>query len=186
MVILVLGKARSHRVLNLGCRGWWVTSVIWSFTKNSAQDVIHEWARCRAEATNHQLPIAVPFWIFWRVSVQECSSLMQNLMQIHCSSLSVILNVTATQYTCSLNGIYHPHWLVQWIHHCSYMCISVHSPWLPGYTDVTQTILVILTIAGVFLDRHYSILTSSGNNAEGLRTSTLVSASDSSSGSITY
>ena len=29
-------------------------------------------------------------------------------MQIHCSAPSVILNVTATQYTRSLKGIYHP------------------------------------------------------------------------------
>ena len=33
------------------------------------------------------------------------------------------------------------------------MCIPVHSPWLPGYNDVMQTILVILTMAGLFLDR---------------------------------
>ena len=33
------------------------------------------------------------------------------------------------------------------------MCILVHSPWLPGYTDVVQTVLVILTMAGLFLDR---------------------------------
>ena len=46
-----------------------------------------------------------------------------------------------------------PHWLVQWSHHCSRMCIPVHSPWLPGYIDVTQTVLVILTIAGLFPDR---------------------------------
>ena len=34
--------------------------------------------------------------------------------------------------------------------HCSHMLISVHSPWLPGYIDVMQTILVILTMAGLF------------------------------------
>ena len=56
---------------------------------------------------------------------------------------SVILNVTATQYTCSLNGIYHPHWLVLWSCHHSLMCIPVHSPWLPGYMDIMQTILII-------------------------------------------
>ena len=41
----------------------------------------------------------------------------------------LILNVMATQYTCSLNSIYRPHWLVQWSRHCSPMCIPVHSPW---------------------------------------------------------
>ena len=63
---------------------------------------------------------------------------------------SVILNAMATQYTCSLSGIYCPHWLVQWSHHCSHMHIPVHSPWLPGYIDVTQNILIILTMAGLF------------------------------------
>ena len=33
------------------------------------------------------------------------------------------------------------------------MRIPVHCPWLPGYIDVTQTIVVILTMAGLFLDR---------------------------------
>ena len=33
------------------------------------------------------------------------------------------------------------------------MCIPVHSPWLPGYIDVTQT--VTLTMAGLLLDRSY-------------------------------
>ena len=52
------------------------------------------------------------FWIIWILSAEECSSLMQNLMQIHHSPRSVILNVMATQYTCSLSGAYWPHWLV--------------------------------------------------------------------------
>ena len=33
------------------------------------------------------------------------------------------------------------------------MCIPVHPPWLPGYMDVVQTVLVTLALAGVFLDR---------------------------------
>ena len=74
-------------------------------------------------------------------------------MQIHCSTHSLILNVIAPKYTCSLNDIYHPHWLVQWSRHCSHMHIPVHSLWLPGYIDVVQTFLVILTMAGLFLDR---------------------------------
>ena len=32
-VILVLGKAKSHRAPNLGCRGGWVIWVIWCFTQ---------------------------------------------------------------------------------------------------------------------------------------------------------
>ena len=64
-------------------------------------------------------------WITWIVFMEECSSLMQNLMQTGCSTHSVILYVTTTQYTCWLNGVYHPHWVVQWSHHCSHW--NVHS-----------------------------------------------------------
>ena len=57
-----------------------------------------------------------------------------------------------------LDGVYCPHWLVQWSHHCSHMCISVHCPWLPGHINVTQTVLVILTMAGLLLDRPHTLL----------------------------
>ena len=152
-VILVLGKARSCRVPNVGCSG--AESPEWFdvLPKKSTRDVMHEWEHCHEEAANHQLPVAVAFWIIWIVSVEECSSLTQNLMENHCSTRSVILNVPATQYTCSLKGVYHSHWLVQWSCHCSCSCIPVHSPWLPGHIDVMQTVLVILTMAGLFLDR---------------------------------
>ena len=70
---------------------------------------MHEWASCRDEAANHQLSIAAAFGIIQIVPMEKYSSLTQNLMQMHCSTRSVILNVMATQYTCSLNGIYHPH-----------------------------------------------------------------------------
>ena len=138
---------------NLGCRGaespgWFDVS-----PKNSAWDVMHEWACCCDEAANHQLPIAEAFWIILIVSKEEYLSLMQNLMQIYCSAHPVILNVMATQHTCSLNDTYRPRWLVQWRRHCSRRCIPVHSPWLPGYIDVVQTVLAILTMAGLFLDR---------------------------------
>ena len=46
------------------------------------------------------------------------------------------------RYTCPLNGIYCPHWLVQWSCHCSRMRIPVCSPLLPGYISVAQTVLI--------------------------------------------
>ena len=67
---------------------------------------MHEQVCCCDEAANHQLPIAVTFSIILTVCMEECSSLMQNLMQICCSTCSVILNVRDMQYICSLNG--HP------------------------------------------------------------------------------
>ena len=154
-MILVLGKARSCQVPNLGCSraespGWFTVLL-----KTSAPDVMHKRVQSRCEAANHQLPIAAALWIILIVSAEECSSSTEDLMQIRCSAHSVILNAMATQHTCSLHSIYHPHWLVQWSHHCSHVRIPVHSPWLPGYIDVVQTVLVMLTMAGLFLDRPY-------------------------------
>ena len=143
-VILVLGKARGCRVPNLGYReakssGWFVV-----LPKHSAWDVMHEWMH---KSANHRLSIAVAFCIIQVVSAVKFSSLMHNLMQIHCSTHSVLLNVRATQYTCSLSGVYSPQWPVQWSHHCSCMCVPVHSPWLPGNINALQTILILVTVA---------------------------------------
>ena len=154
-MILVLGKARSRRAPNLGCRGtespgWFDVS-----PKASAGDLMHEQAHCHDEAANHQLPIAADFWIIWIISTEECSSLIQNLMQICCSTRSVIFNVMATQYRCSLKCFCLPtplHWLVQWSHPCSHMHPPVHSPWLPGYINVTQIILIILMMEFFWTD----------------------------------
>ena len=63
--------------------------------------------------------------------------------------------IRATQYTCSLTGIYHPPGLVQWSRSCSHMHIPAHSPWLPGYIDVIKTVLVIITMVGLFPDKLY-------------------------------
>ena len=156
-MILVLGKATSPRAPYLGCRGAESPGWFYILSKNSAWDVMYEQVDCCDEAVSHQLPIAMAFWIIWIVSAEKYSSLMQNLMQTHCSTCSVILNAMATQYTYSLNGVNHPHWQVEWSHHCSHMRTPVHSPWLPGYMDATQTILIILTMAGLFLDRPHCI-----------------------------
>ena len=143
-----MGKARSNSVTNLGycgveSSGWFDIS-----PKNPARAGVLLWWSCQS-----QVPIAAAFWIIQVVSPQECSSLMPNLMLICCSTLLAILNAIATQFTCSCNGVYCSHWLVQWSHHCSHMPILVHSPWLPGYIDVVETILIILTMAGFYPDR---------------------------------
>ena len=146
-VILVLGKSRSCRAPNLGCRGLGHQRD-WMFGKKLR-------TRCDAwagalwdEAASHLLPRDTAFSIIQTVSTEECSI----WMQICCSTHSVILNAVAIQYTCSLNGIYRPHWLVQWSCHCSCTCIPVHSPWLPGCIDVMQTILRLM-MAGLFPER---------------------------------
>ena len=48
-----------------------------------------------------------------------------------------------------------PHWLVQWSHHCSHMCIPIHFPWLTGSIDVKHTVLIILTMARFFPDKSH-------------------------------
>ena len=125
-------KSQRPQSTKSGLSGGWVIWVIWCFAKSSAQTVMHEQVYCCDEAANRKLPIAMALWIIWMVSTEECSSLMKNLMQICCSTHSVILNAVATQYTWALNGIYCPRWLVQWSRHCSRTCIPVHSPWLPS------------------------------------------------------
>ena len=109
-----------------------------------------EWEHYCDEASSHHLLIPSAFWIVQIVSVEECLNLTQNLMQIRCSIHSVILTVTATQYLRSFKSIYGPHWLVQCSCHCSHMRILFYSPWRPGYIDVTQTVLIILTMVGLF------------------------------------
>ena len=149
-VVLVWGKARSHRAPNLDCRGAESPGWFDVLPKSSAQDLIHEQVCCHDEAASHQLPITAAFWIIWIVSTQKHLNLTQNLVQIYCSTCSDILNAMATQHTCSLSGA---HWLVQWCRHYSHICIPVHSPWLPVYIHVRQTIFVMLIMAGLFLDR---------------------------------
>ena len=104
-VILDLGKGRSHRAPNLCCRGLshlgdlmfcqkpcirrdaWVDALLW-------------WS-C-------QSPVAHSCGLLNHLNsfVEEWSSVPQNLMLNHCSIFSVILNAMATQYTCSVKGIY--------------------------------------------------------------------------------
>ena len=146
-VSLVFRKGRIHRVPSLGSKGEAESPGWLDVSPKIAWDVMCEWACCQDEAANHQLPIAEAFWIIYIVSVEEYSNLIQNSRQIHFFTHAVILNVMATQYICSLNGIYHPLWLVQWSRHCSCMCIPVLCLWLPGYTDTAQTFLIILTMA---------------------------------------
>ena len=147
------GKIQKSQGAKMDCR--WAESPGWLDVspKTSTPDVMHEQAHCCDEVANHQFLIAATFWVIQIVFNEECSSLTQNFMQIHCSTCLVILNVMATQYTCSLNGVYRPHWLVQWSHHCSHMYIPVYLPQLSGYIHVAQTIVIMLTMAGHFPDR---------------------------------
>ena len=68
--------------------------------------MMREWVHCGDEASDHQLPIAVPF---------ESPKLFLLLFQLNAKfdadSLLylLILNAMATQYTCSFNSVYCSH-----------------------------------------------------------------------------
>ena len=147
------GKSQKLKGTKSGLQRDWVTWVIWYFAKKLCPRY-DEWAD-------------VLSWWSCQSPVAHCCGLLNHANSFHGEMLklnakfdgdpflySVILSVTATQYTCSLNSLYRPHCLVQWSCCCSHMHIPVHSPWLPGYMDVAQTILIIITMVGLFLDNH--------------------------------
>ena len=98
--------------------------------------MIHAQAHCCDEVDKHQLPIAAAFWIIQIFSVEECTNLRQNLMQICCSTQSFWM--WQSHSTHLTQWLLPPYWVVQWSCGCSCMLLPVHSPWLPGYIDVLQ------------------------------------------------
>ena len=116
--------------------------------------MMHEWVHCCDEAANYQLPIAAAFWIIWIVSMEEWMFKLNAKFDVD-SLLCLFSHFECDGHTVQILTQWHvpPPWLVQWSCHCSCVHIPVHSPLLPGYTNVVQTILIILIVAGLFLDR---------------------------------
>ena len=113
---------------------------------------MHEWTHCHDEAANHQLLTAAgPCTLLcgfcrgrFKLNTKfDADLLLYSLSHFECDDHTVLM--LPQQHLLSPQ-------LVQWSCHCSRMSIPVPSPWLPGYINVVQTI-VILTIAGLFLDR---------------------------------
>ena len=127
-VILVLGKASSCRAPNLGCKGaespgWFDISPkisAWG-VRREAWAGLSSWWSCQSPVAHNCSLLNHPN--SFRRGMFKLNS------KIWCRFIA--LNVTATQDTCSLNSVYHPHWPVQWSRHCSHMHVPVHSPWLP-------------------------------------------------------
>ena len=70
-MILVFGKVGSCRAPNLGCSGGGSPKWFDVLPKNSAWDMMHEWAPCCDEAANHQLPINAAIFIVTHLSTNE-------------------------------------------------------------------------------------------------------------------
>ena len=150
-VILVLGKARSLRSPNLGCRRGWVSWVIWCFTRQLCRrhawvdmswwscqwPVAHSWGLRNHPNNFHRgmFKLNTKFganWLFCLLSHFECDD-----HTVHMLTQQHLLPPLTSRLKLSLFII----------------CIPVHSPWLPSYMDVPPTILIILTVAGLFPDR---------------------------------
>ena len=155
-VILVLRKARSCRSPHLGCRV--------GAESPGRVDVLLENVCTRRDVWAGTLL----WWSCKSPVAHSCglpnhrNSFHRGMFQLNAKFYADPLLYSLSHFECdALNGIHRPHWLVQWCHHCSHMNIPVHSPWLPGYIDVSQSVLVILSMVGLFLDRFriYGILT---------------------------
>ena len=109
--------------------------------------MIHEWAHCCDEAANHQLAIAVAF------GIMPPNRFCGGMFKLNAKSDAYSLLCLLSHFECDGHTV---HMLTQWCHcpplpgkmshHCSHMYIPVHSPWLPSYIDVMQTIIVMLTM----------------------------------------
>ena len=133
-----------------GCQIWgvgaWATWVIWCLAKNvcmrhDAWVSLLLWWSC-------QSPVARSYGLLNNLN-RFC--FMQNLVQIHCSTHSVILNATATQYIYSLNSIYSPtdyYSEVVIVHMCTFQ-----STLLVCQFTLMSCKLLSLTLAGLFPDR---------------------------------
>ena len=150
-MILLLEKAWCH-MTNQSC--WGVKSPGWfdvspkSCTKCDAWAGALLWWSCQSPVAHSYGLRSHPNSFFGRMfklnAKFDADSLLYLLNHFECNGHTMHM---LTQW------VYCPYWLVQWSHHCSHTRIPVHSPWLPGYIDVAQTILVILTMAGLFPDR---------------------------------
>ena len=92
--------------------------------------------------------------------LNNSNSFCGGMFKLNAQFLADLLLYLVSHFECDghtahmlIQHIYCPHWPVQWRCPCSHMCIPVHSPRLPGYMGVRRTILVTLTMAGIFPDR---------------------------------
>ena len=147
------GKSQKSQGTKYGLQGGWVTWVVWCYIKklclrrDAWVGAVSSWS-CPSPVPHSCSLLNHPssFWGgMFKLNAKSDADLLFCCL--------VLLNVTTIHYACSFNGICCLYWLAQWSRHCSCMHIPVHPPWLPGYMDVMQILLVILTMAALFPDR---------------------------------
>ena len=88
--------------------------------------------------------------------LNHLNSFCGGMFKLHAKFDADLLLYLLNHFECDGHTVHmfsHPHWLVYWSHHFSCVNIPSYCPWLPGYMDMAQTVFVILTMAGLFLDR---------------------------------
>ena len=141
------GKTRSHRVPYLG----WVTWVIWCFTKK-----LHEtWCMSRCIVVMKMQIASCPS-LHWNHPHSFCRGMFKLNRKLDADVLLYLLS----HFECDGHTVH------MFTEQClllpltstvklsfSHIHIPVHSPWLPGYIDVVQTVFYILTMAGLFMEQ---------------------------------
>ena len=127
------GKSQKSQGTKSGLFRGWVTWVIRCFAKKlcsrcDAWERALLWWSCQLPAAHSRgllnYPSSFCGGMFKLIAKFDVDPLLYSPSHCECDSHTI---------QCSLHGIYHPHWLVQWSRPCSHVHIPVPSPWLPGY-----------------------------------------------------
>ena len=147
------GKHQKSQIAKSGLYGGWVTWVIWCFAKHPSM--------------RHYAWAGMLVWWSCQSPVVHSCGLLNPLNSFHggMSKLNIKFDADSLLYLLSpfecdghtvhmLTQCHLPPPMSSTVKSSLFtMRIPVHSPWLPGYNDVAQTILIILTKAVLFPDR---------------------------------
>ena len=106
MVILVLGKARSYRAPNLGCRGAESSGLFDVLLKNSARNMMHEYACCCDEGANHQFPVAQSYGL-----LNQPNSFCRRMFKFNAKFDVDLFLYSLSHFACDNHSV---HMLTQW------------------------------------------------------------------------
>ena len=149
-MILVWGKARSYRAPNLGCRGA-ESPELFDISREKLCTSCDTWTVALSR-WSCQSPVAYSCSLLNHLN-SFCGGMFKLNAKWDADSLLYLLS----HFECNSHTV---HMLTQQhllppltSRYCSCMHIPIHSPWLPGYINVVQTVLAMSTIAGLFMDR---------------------------------
>ena len=144
-VILVWGKARSGGAPNLGCRGGWVTWVIWCFTKKLC--------------TRREAWVGVLSWWSCQPPAAHSCSLLNHPNSFHGGMFKLNAKFDADSLLYLLSHFerdgHTVHVLTEWhllppLTSTVKSSLFMHMHWMPGYIHAMQTVLIMLIMAGFF------------------------------------